>query len=234
VLERLNERGCDVNLRAAPQLREYEEIADRIAADRVEPILDWGCGWGQMSDLLRRRGLEVQSFDFRPQAEQSGLRRLSRFPEIEAFIETEDPVRLPYDEGEFAAVLSCGVLEHVARPEESVHELRRVLRPGGRLYVYKLPNRFSYLEAIARRLGMYYHGEAPEDRVYDRRSAERLLQSHGFSIQGFRRSNMLPLTLTGRVVERAAGGIWTANRVLAKVPILNLASTNLELLAIRR
>jgi sterol 24-C-methyltransferase len=230
----INRRGCDVNLRSAPQLREYEEIADRIAADGVEPILDWGCGLGQMSDLMRRRGLDVRAYDYRPEAEQSGVRQLSRFPDIEAYIEADDPVTLPYGSGEFGAVLSCGVLEHVARPEESVQELHRVLRPGGRLYVYKLPNRYSYLEAIARGLGMYYHGKLPDDRVYDRRSAERLIQANGFSIQTFRRSNMLPLTLTGAAVERAANGLWAANRALARVPLLNLASTNLELVAIRR
>ena len=45
---------------------------------------------------------------------------------------------------------------------------------------------------------------------------------------------MLPLTLIGPIVERAAGGIWAANRALAHVPVLNLAATNLELVAIRR
>ena len=53
----------------------------------------------------------------------------------------------------FDAVLSCGVLEHVEDPDASLDEIRRVLQPGGTFYVYKLPNRASYLEAIARRLG---------------------------------------------------------------------------------
>ena len=154
VPERVQRRSGDVNLRSAPQRREYEAIADRIAADHAEPILDWGCGRGQLSELLRRRGLDVRSYDFRPEVEgQSGLPRLARFPEIEAYIETVDPVALPYTAGEFAAVLSCGELEHVARPETSVQELHRVLRPGGRLYVHKLPNRFSYLAAMPGRSG---------------------------------------------------------------------------------
>jgi 2-polyprenyl-3-methyl-5-hydroxy-6-metoxy-1,4-benzoquinol methylase len=221
-------------LRSAPQLREYETIADRIAADRPGVVLDWGCGWGQMSDLLRRRGIDVRSFDFRPEVASSGSRALTRYPDIEAYIETDDPVGLPYQDGEFDAVLSCGVLEHVARPEDSLVELRRVLRPGGRLYVYKLPNRFSYLEAIARRMGLYYHGKATYDRVYDRHSAERLLRAHGFLVAEFRRTNLLPLTLAHPLVTRAAGPIWATNRALGRVPGLNLAATNLELLAVRR
>lgn len=227
-------RGADIGLRSAPQMREYEAIADRIASDRPGLVLDWGCGWGQITDLLRRRGVDVRSFDFRPDVEVSGPRRLARYPDLEAYIETEDPVRLPYADGQFDAVLSCGVLEHVARPEESVGELRRVLRPGGRLYVYKLPNRFSYLEAIARRVGLYYHGRAEYDRVYDRRSAEALLRQRGFVVTEFRRANMLPLTVSNPLVTRLAGGIWATNRALSRVPGVNLAATNLELVAVRR
>jgi len=229
-----NPRGADVNLRAAPQMCEYEAIADRIAADRPGLVLDWGCGWGQMTDLLRRRGVDVRSFDFRPEVEAPGIRRLTRYPDLEAYIETDDPVRLPYADSEFDAVLSCGVLEHVARPLDSLDELRRVLRPGGLLYVYKLPNRFSYLEAIARRLGLYFHGKAEFDQIYDRRSAEALVRGHGFDITEFRRTNMLPLTISGRLATQAAGAIWCANRALARIPGLNLAATNLELVAIRR
>ena len=126
-------------------------------------------------------------------------------------------------------MLSCGVLEHVQRPEESLAELRRVLVPGGRLLVYKLPNRFSYLEAIAKRAGLYYHGALPDDRVYDRRSAERLLRDAGFSVDEFRRRNMLPLTIEHRAVSRASGPIWQTNVALSHVPGLSLLATNLEL-----
>jgi cyclopropane fatty-acyl-phospholipid synthase-like methyltransferase len=230
----VNPRGADVNLRAAPQMREYEAIAERIARDRPGLVLDWGCGWGQMSDLLRRRDVDVRSFDFRPEVERSGPRRLTRYPELEAYIETEDPVGLPYVDEEFDAVLSCGVLEHVARPHDSVAELRRVLRPGGRLYVYKLPNRFSYLEAIARRMNLYYHGKAQFDQVYDLRSAARLVGDGGFEVTEIRRANMLPLTVSARLVTRAAGAIWALNQALARVPGVNLAATNVELVAVRR
>jgi ubiquinone/menaquinone biosynthesis C-methylase UbiE len=215
-------------------MREYEAIADRIATDAPVTLLDWGCGWGQMSDLLRRRGVDVHPFDFRPEVNGSGLRPLARFPEIEAYIETEDPVRLPYGDAEFDAVLSCGVLEHVADPDGSLEELWRVLRPGGLFYVYKLPNRFSYLEAIARYSGMYYHGQEPDDRLYDRRSAEALLRRHGFFVGEFRRANLLPLSITGALVERAGAAIWGANRLLQRVPGLNLGATNLEFVAARR
>jgi len=231
MLSSRTQRGTDVNLRSAPQLAEYRAIADRLAADHPDCVLDWGCGWGQVSALLHERGLDVASFDFRPEAGEDGRRRLTRYPEIEAWIAAHDPVRLPYADGEFDAVLSCGVLEHVAEPDASLEEIRRVLRPGGTFYVFKLPNRFSYLEAIARRVGLYYHGADVHDRVYTKRTALALLGRHGFAVRELRRTNLLPLTLPGPVAGRLAPALWAVNRTLARLPGLNLVATNLELVA---
>ena len=83
---------------------------------------------------------------------------MERYPAPVGPSRAHDPWRLPFDDGAFDAVLSCGVLEHVEDPDASLEEIRRVLVPGGTFYVYKLPNRTSYLEAIARRAGLYYHG----------------------------------------------------------------------------
>jgi ubiquinone/menaquinone biosynthesis C-methylase UbiE len=224
-------RGTDVNLRSGPQMREYDAIVARIAGDRPGHILDWGCGHGQVSHLLKRAGLEVSSFDFRPEQDEEGVRPLERYPDVEAYIATSDPRRLPYDDGAFDAVLSCGVLEHVEDPDASLDELRRVLRPGGTLYVYKLPNRYSYLEWIARRLGLYYHGKLPFDRVYTVASARSLVAGHGYTVTEIRRANMLPLTIESAPAQRAAGAIWGANRAIARVPGLNALATNVELVA---
>lgn len=220
-------RAVDVNLRSGPQMREYVAIAERIAADHPGSVLDWGCGHGQISHLLRERGVDVVAFDYVEGAD-AGVRPLEHFPEIEAYV-SGDPVLLPFAENQFDTVLSCGVLEHVHRPEDSLEELHRVLRPGGRLLVYKLPNRLSYLEAIARRAGLYYHGALPDDRVYDHRSATGILTAHGFRIDDFRRRNLLPLTVEHPIAWRLSEAIWTVNRALAHVPGLALLATNLEL-----
>jgi ubiquinone/menaquinone biosynthesis C-methylase UbiE len=226
-------RGTDVNLRSGPQMREYAALADRIAADGPGTVLDWGCGWGQVTALLRERGVDVNAFDYRPEEGDVGQAPLERFPEIACTISPE-PVALPFDDASFDAVLSCGVLEHVADPAGSLAELKRVLRPGGRLYVTKLPNRRSYLEWLAKRLGLYYHGQLPDDTLWSPSEAREAVEAHGFEVSDVRLTNMLPLTLDHPLAARLSTPIWALNRLLSRVPGLNRLATNVELDAVRR
>jgi SAM-dependent methyltransferase len=223
----IGSRALDVNLRSGPQMREYIAIADRVAQRRPGRVLDWGCGHGQVTHLLRERHVDTVAYDYREGSEHE-IVGLEHFPEIEAHV-GGDPVLLPFGDDEFDTVLSCGVLEHVARPAESLREIHRVLRPGGQLLIYKLPNKFSYLEAIARLAGMYYHGALPDDRVYGRRSSVALLAANGYRVDDFRRTNILPLTIEHPLAKRYSTPIWKLNVSLARVPGLALLATNVEL-----
>src|SRR5206468_37127 len=76
-----------------------------------------------------------------------------------------DPVRLPYPDGTFDAVVGSGVLEHTAMDGESLKELYRVLRTGGLLVVTFLPYAYSWDEWYRRNVAKAgYHR-----RLYTRR-----------------------------------------------------------------
>jgi ubiquinone/menaquinone biosynthesis C-methylase UbiE len=223
-------RSNEAPLVAEAQRREYRAMVARITADGNARVLDWGCGLGQVTDLLTRAGLNVDAFDFGGDQAPDALTELPYFPNVAAYI-SSDPVKLPYSDGVFDAVLSCGVLEHVQDPHGSLEEIKRVLKPGGMLYVYKLPNERSYLEWIARRIGLDYHGQHQYDRLYTLESARALLVQHGYAISEVRYANMLPLTLSGRVANRLGALVWSASRLLSALPGLRRFATNVETIA---
>jgi 2-polyprenyl-3-methyl-5-hydroxy-6-metoxy-1,4-benzoquinol methylase len=221
-----------VHLRSDLQMREYAEAVQHIVADSPGRLLDWGCGFGQLSHMLKERGVDVTSIEWDPEVPEGAVRRLERYPDVEATY-TRETVRLPYEDASFDSVLSMGVLEHVQEPGASLDELHRVLRPGGRLYVYKLPNRFSYLEKVAKRGGLYYHGQLEHDRLYTPAVARALVEGHGFRIEDLRLANMVPLGLTSDAARRAAPTLWRLNTALSRVPGLNRVATNVQLVARR-
>ena len=221
----------DRNLRARTQGFQYDAIADRIAALKPVSVLDWGAGWGQMTRRIRERGVECEPYDYWPDAPE-GVDAHEGFPDVQVR-HTQEPVKLPYEDGRFALALSCGVLEHVAEPEASLRELLRVLKPGGRLLIYNLPNRYSYLERIAKHTGRYYHGALEHDRVYTAQTARTIVAGAGFRVDAVRRTNLVPLAVPHPALNRIAVPLWAVNRGLRHVPGLSLIATSVEVDATR-
>jgi SAM-dependent methyltransferase len=169
-------------------------IADLVHAGWKEspeqlPILDWGCGYGQVSWLLRNRGLDVVSYDVEKRPFREKLPELSSLP----IAYGDDPVRLPYETNRFGSVLSVGVLEHVKDFEGSLSEISRILQPGGFMFVFMLPNKYSWAEWLAARKGTSAH---PYKFTFG--LSTELLLRHGLDVEKRWRRHVLPRNLTGR------------------------------------
>ena len=111
--------------------------------ERGARILDWGCGNGHFSYFLAEHGRHPEAFAL------SEIPALLREANV-SFRQGDDRTRLPYADASFDAVFALGVIEHVAEhggsETGSLAELARVLKPGGRLFVFHLPNRWSWIE----------------------------------------------------------------------------------------
>ena len=141
------------NLTNLFSVNDYRQMADEIASVAgAGRMLDWGCGYGHMSYLMRRRGFETVGLtvpDENNLSESWSL--LAREQGLDVIV-TADEVALPFEDASFDAVLSCGVLEHVVDEAGSLREIARVLKPGGHLFVYQLPNWLSAVEWLSEKL----------------------------------------------------------------------------------
>jgi ubiquinone/menaquinone biosynthesis C-methylase UbiE len=110
------------------------QLLDRFA-DEVRgtgPACDLGCGPGHVARYLHDRGLEIQGIDLSPgMLEQA--RRLH--PSIEFHL--GDLFALDVVDGTFSGVVAFYSIVHIAADvlPSAFREMRRILRPGGRLLV---------------------------------------------------------------------------------------------------
>jgi len=92
------------------------------------PVLDVGCGNGKMLAPLVRAGFDVVGID---------ISRGALLTLAEQKIVRADARRLPFKENAFGAAVCYDVLQHLLEGEraEAAEELRRVLAPGGLLFI---------------------------------------------------------------------------------------------------
>lgn len=106
-------------------------------------LLDIGCGTGQFLALAARRGHEVAGLDFNPDSlrvarEAFGLTDLF-CGSLDDLLATRskrsgDPASAA-GPGRFDAVTALEVLEHTEEPLDFLRQLRRLLAPGGQLFL---------------------------------------------------------------------------------------------------
>lgn len=170
-------------------------LISRLALEqRPARVLDAGCGTGAAMEYLAAFGT-VTGCDLSPLAlpfcRQRGLARLSQ-----ATI-----THLPFDDGCFDLVTSFDVLYHQAVEDcgRALAEFRRVLRPGGHLFL-RLPA-YNWLRG---RHDLAVHTA----RRFTVPEVGRILTAAGFAVEKLSYANTLlfPLALGKRLLETANAG----------------------------
>ncbi len=104
-------------------------LAGDVASRR---ILDVGCGSGPLFAALRDRGAVVTGFDKSTGMLELARRRLGSGADLRV-ADLGNP--LPFPDGAFDDVVASLVLHYLEDWSAPLAELRRVLKPGGRLFV---------------------------------------------------------------------------------------------------
>jgi SAM-dependent methyltransferase len=94
-----------------------------------------------------------------------------------------DVRELPFRNASFDAIYSMGTIEHFDETERAVHEMARVLKPGGRAIV-GVPNRHDpflrpLFVTVLQAAGLYGYGY---EKSYSRRALKQLLEDAGLEV----------------------------------------------------
>jgi len=128
----------------------FEYIAGR-AGWPYGNVLELGCGTGFFLLNLKLAGVVEHGHvtDLSPGMVEVAQRNASRLGfEVEGRV--ADAERIPYDDGTFDLVVGHAVLHHIPDVEQSLREVLRVLKPGGRFVFAGEPTRWG--DYVARRL----------------------------------------------------------------------------------
>jgi SAM-dependent methyltransferase len=176
------------------------DLASRL---RGKSILDLGCftggrsvAWAERYDVAALSGVDVEAVFI------EAARRFSCERGIEADFRLGHAESVPYEDGVFDGILSFDVFEHVQDVRAALVECRRVLKPGGSLYVV-FPGYFHpvehHLGLVTRLPGVHYlftgatlvaaytellHERGPEHAWYARAAGELGSWERGHTING--------------------------------------------------
>jgi demethylmenaquinone methyltransferase / 2-methoxy-6-polyprenyl-1,4-benzoquinol methylase len=139
----------------------WRRMTAEAVVRRGDRVLDACCGTGDLALADERAGGRVVGLDFSERMLERARRKSASVEWVRG-----DLLELPFEDASFdAATVGFGV-RNVADLERSLHELRRVLRPGGRLGILEIttprgPLRLFYrlwFDAIVPLLGKLLRG----------------------------------------------------------------------------
>lgn len=169
----------EYGVRLGAKMRVESLVGDLPSGSKV---LDIGCGRGVMLRALLDLGHEAHGVEIAPEAASGADPRaqIRIAPEL---------TKADYEENSFDAVIMWHVLEHLPHPEQTLAEIRRILRPGGRL-ILAVPN-FGSLQS--RRTGNHwFHLDLPRHLYhFTPETLQRLLACNEFHYESVRHMAML-------------------------------------------
>jgi SAM-dependent methyltransferase len=150
-------------------------LAEAAAGERV---VDLGCGAGRFVAALRDAGADPVGLEL---AEAALTRARRNVPGADLRLVAPDGT-LPLGHGEADLVWCSEVLEHVADTIGLLTEVRRVLRPGGRLLL-TVPDhgRLKRTLIALAHFDAHFDPQGQHLRFYTRRSLTRALRATGFA-----------------------------------------------------
>jgi demethylmenaquinone methyltransferase/2-methoxy-6-polyprenyl-1,4-benzoquinol methylase len=133
--------------------RRWRRLAAEQAVRPGDRVLDACCGTGDLAVACAQAGGKVTGLDFSSAMLERARRKA---PELEWV--QGDATAMPFEDGGFDAVTIGFGIRNVPDLEQGLRELRRVLRPGGRLAVLEITRPRGLLRPFFR---LWFDGIVP-------------------------------------------------------------------------
>jgi len=180
---------------------------------RLEAALDLGCGAGDVALLLAGRAKRVVAVDL-AFVNATTTRGNVEAADTDVSVAQAGGERLPFADRMFDAVVLADVIEHVDDVTATLAEVRRVLRPGGRV-VCVTPLRATLdawrtLDWAARRIArprnhqkLRFSSSLVRERFLGKSELGGILQDQGLTVERFQRVGFYPAPEIGGVFGSA-------------------------------
>lgn len=134
------------------------------------PVVDLGCGRGDLVRLLQADGFDAEGIDISP--EQAALARAAGVPRVR---QGDCRSILAAQPAHYAAITATDLLEHLTKPEvlQTFDDVAAALAPGG-AFVGRVPNAISPLGGHIR------NGDFTHQTSFTARSIRQLAAAAGF------------------------------------------------------
>jgi SAM-dependent methyltransferase len=140
-------------------------------------VLELGCGTGYFTQELARSGADIVAIDVSPELLEIARSNCSA-PNVQYQIQNASA--LSYSDAVFDSVVGSSVLHHL-EIEGALHEIHRVLKPGGTIY-FTEPNMLNPQIAIQKNVPWIKRklGDSPDETAFFRWPLRRLLEQTGY------------------------------------------------------
>jgi ubiquinone/menaquinone biosynthesis C-methylase UbiE len=167
-----------------------KELANIIHLEDGYKLLDVACGNGMLLKMLsNKKNIESYGVDI---SENMVKEAQNRYPQMQ-FCATNSAY-LPFEDRFFDIITVCAAFHHFTEPLKFISEAKRILKPGGYIYVAD-----PYFPPIVRQitniiLPLLKMGDV---KVYAKAELLRMFQDEGFKNMSVKRFGMLGCMLRG-------------------------------------